>query len=340
MKPEVSERLFIEELFKQSAKKTPELDQKIKNIERLTGDASTRRYYRVFCENESYVVCLDNPSESENNFVKVQRYLKDKSLRVPGILDLDISKGYILEEDLGDVTLLQHISTIGCASEELDIYKKIIDQLLTLHRIENNEKKALEVFELKFDYEKLKFEIDFSIKYFLRKFLKNKDKDYLQQLSLDFDPICERLSSQKMVLTHRDFHSRNIMVKNEDLILIDFQDARWGIPQYDLASLLDDCYYEISSENKEKLMRYYFDNLESTIHSQGSYVEFKSLYRDMAIQRVFKAIGSFTYIYDQRKDERYLKYIGFAMEKLRVYMLEDEKYSNLRKQLFRTYYES
>ena len=60
----------------------------------------------------------------------------------------------------------------------------------------------------------------------------------------------------------------------------------------------------------------------------------------MAIQRVFKAIGSFTYIYNQRKDERYLKYIGFAMEKLRCFMMKDDKYKSLRTSLFGLYYES
>ena len=60
----------------------------------------------------------------------------------------------------------------------------------------------------------------------------------------------------------------------------------------------------------------------------------------MAIQRVFKAIGSFTYIYHTRKDERYLKYIGFAMEKIKVYLLSNPKYDKLRTLLISVYYES
>ena len=65
MKPEVSERLLIEELIIHSFKKNSVNEEKIKNIERLTGDASTRRYYRAFCEKTSYVICLDNPSDEE-----------------------------------------------------------------------------------------------------------------------------------------------------------------------------------------------------------------------------------------------------------------------------------
>jgi aminoglycoside/choline kinase family phosphotransferase len=156
----------------------------------------------------------------------------------------------------------------------------------------------------------------------------------------EFQKIHGRLIEKEMVLTHRDFHSRNIMVKNDELIIIDFQDARWGIPQYDLVSLLEDCYYELDSTVKENLKKYYYNALESVVKDQGSFEEFCSLYDDMAIQRVFKAIGSFAYIYNKRSDVRYLKYIGFAMEKLKRIMLKSPKYDILRKSIFKFYYDS
>ena len=141
-----------------------------------------------------------------------------------------------------------------------------------------------------------------------------------------------------MVITHRDFHSRNIMVQGDQFIFIDFQDARWGIPQYDLVSLLEDCYYELDDKNRETLKRYYYDNLDPAIHGQKNFQEFLCLYEDMTIQRVFKAVGSFCYIYNWRKDERYLKYIGFAMEKIRKVMMDNPKYIDLKKKLFQHYY--
>jgi aminoglycoside/choline kinase family phosphotransferase len=340
MKPEVSERLFIEELITHSINESAIKKEEITNIERLTGDASTRRYYRVFCESTNYVVCLDNPSEEKNSFVEVQSYLVDKKIRVPKIYDINLAKGYILEEDLGDVTLLQHLAEIENVGTEYNLYKSVIDELLILHTIPAQDIEQSKKFPLKFDYEKLTSEIDFSVKFFFKLFLKNENEEILKELGSHFNSICKRLSNEKMVLTHRDFHSRNIMVKDDDLVMIDFQDARWGIPQYDLASLLDDCYYQIHKDNKEKLLQYYYDNLPQEIHEQGNFENFKSFYQDMAIQRVFKAIGSFSYIYYMRKDERYLKYIGFAMEKLREIMLGDSKYKELRAILFRTYYES
>ncbi len=340
MKPEMSERLFIEDLFRQSVKDNKIEIEKIESIERLTGDASTRRYYRVFCTKISYVVCLDNPSQDDNDFVKKQNFFHREKIRVPLVLDSNPSKGYILEEDLGDQTLIQEMVNIESLSQEFDIYKKIIDELIKIHKTSPQKIEDSQLFNLKFDFTKYMEEIDFSLRYFYKKFLKIKELAPISKLNTEFEKICREISSRSMVLTHRDFHSRNIMVKNGELIIIDFQDARMGIPQYDLASLLDDCYYELNMENKEKLLLYYYDEMKDKLEDQSSFEEFKRLYDLVAIQRVFKAIGSFSYIFEHRKDERYVKYIGFAMEKIKKIMLANPDYNELRKTLFGSYYAS
>lgn len=338
MKPEVSERLFIEQLFKKSQQKIDD-KSKISNIDKLTGDASTRRYYRVFTEEDSYVVCLDNPTEKKNTFVEIQSFLKKNNVSVPDIYDKDLSLGYILEEDLGDKTLLSQLSSLDSIEEEYNVFKAVVDELIELQSISDEKVKASNKINDQFDYDKLKSEMNFSIKFFLKLLLSIKDQQILDQISNQLGPLCVRLSQEKMILTHRDFHSRNIMIKNDQYRIIDFQDARTGIAQYDLSSLLDDCYYDLNESNRENLKKYYYNKMKDKI-DQASYEVFDSLYTDMAIQRVFKAVGSFAYIYKQRGDERYLKYIGFAMEKLKKYMLKDQKYNELRKLLFGLYYES
>ena len=194
------------------------------------------------------------------------------------------------------------------------------------------------MFQLKFDIQKYMDETRFTFKYFMNLFNKNLDENLINELETLFSPIMKRLSEQKMVITHRDFHSRNIMVKDTNYIFIDFQDARWGIPQYDLVSLLEDCYYDLKEENRQELKRYYYDNLDQNIHGQKTYKVFLDLYDDMLIQRVFKAVGSFCYIYNWRKDDRYLKYIGFAMEKIRRVMMDKPRYAELKTKLFQHYY--
>lgn len=341
MKPEQAERFFIEELFNKTQEKDILKNEKLEEIDKLTGDASTRRYYRIFTTSGSYVVCLDNPftdEMSKHPFLSVQQFLHENQVRVPEIIDQNISKGYLLQEDLGNETLLVHLSGLGSLEEEFSIYRRIVDQLLELHRIPFSAVENPNLFQLKFDYQKYMDETRFTFKYFMNFFNKILDDNLIKELDALFDPIMRRLSQEKMVITHRDFHSRNIMVKDKEYIFIDFQDARWGIPQYDLVSLLEDCYYNLSEDNRGKLKRYYFDNLDRSIHGQTSYERFLELYDDMLIQRVFKAVGSFCYIYNWRKDDRYLKYIGFAMEKIRKVMMNKPRYTELKKKLFQHYY--
>lgn len=341
MKPEQAEQFFIEELFKNTQEKGVLKDERLEEVDKLTGDASTRRYYRIFTNKNSHVVCLDNPfnqSMEKHPFLSVQQFLEKNKVRVPLIIDQDLSKGYILQEDLGNETLLQHNSGLINREEEFNIYKKIVDQLLELHRIPLSSIENPNLFQLKFDHQKYMDETRFTFKYFITFFNKSQDEKLIKELESLFDPIMCRLAKEKMVITHRDFHSRNIMVKTGEFVFIDFQDARWGIPQYDLVSLLEDCYYEIDAENRQKLKHYYYDNLDVKIHGQNTYEEFESLYEDMLIQRVFKAVGSFCYIYNWRRDDRYLKYIGFAMEKIRKTMMNNPRYEQLKKKLFQYYY--
>jgi aminoglycoside/choline kinase family phosphotransferase len=343
MKLEMSEKLFIEDLFQTSLPLLPEgSGNELVSIECLTGDASTRRYYRLFMDNQtSFVACLDNPTvDGFNYFVEVQKFFSSKDIRVPHIYDVNLERGYILQEDLGDKTLLQYLAELGSVKEEYNIYKSIIDDLLKLHKIDQVELKENSLFDRAFDYEKYMDEIEFTYKFFFEKFLKVDDEKTKEDFLNFYSPVCKRLAAEKRVLTHRDFHSRNVMVKPNSFIIIDFQDARMGIPQYDLVSLLEDSYYDLMGKNKKELIKYYYEQLPAEIHGQGDFENFYNLYKDMLLQRAIKAIGSFSYIYELRKDIRYIKYIGHTLEKIRKTMMDDSRYDQLRLLLSKKYYES
>jgi aminoglycoside/choline kinase family phosphotransferase len=341
MKPEQAEQFLIEELFSQSVEAANLKDGSLEEVDRLTGDASTRRYYRLFTKDNSYVVCLDNPTNEtrpDNTFLMVQEFLSKHDVRVPIIYHHNIKRGYLLEEDLGDITLLQSLSQLESTEVELKIYTEVIDEMLKIHNLDSSIVEKTPMSKIEFDYEKLMGEIDFTVKYFIEHFFNVTDRKTLSELSAEFSEVCQRLAKENKVLTHRDFHSRNVMIKDNEKIIIDFQDARMGIPQYDLVSLLEDCYYKVNGENKVKLIKYYYENLPESVHGQKDFSHFMELYCDMLVQRVFKALGSFAYIYKTRKDERYLKYIGFGMEKLRTTFLKHKKYDKIRKKLFKIYY--
>lgn len=342
MKPGQSERILVEELFKKTISKQLLSDDVVENIEKLTGDASTRKYYRIWTTTTSYVACLDNPTVDpgeEPSFLKLQRVLHDEKVRVPLIFDKDLGTGYILEEDLGDVTYLKEIAQISNKEEEFEFYKKAIDLMATIHKVDTSKYKDEFFTKMAFDTEKLFAEMEFTKKYFLKMYLGlDVTTSGIEALYKRLYDMCYTLSNEPRVLVHRDYHSRNLMIKNGEQIVIDFQDARMGTPLYDLVSLLEDCYYQLDDSNKKRLIQYYFKTYFQSFDSSKSFEQFMYLYDLMAIQRVFKAIGSFAYIYADRKDLRYVKYIGYAFEKVRLIMLSHEDFSKERKILSSLYY--
>jgi hypothetical protein len=344
MKPLDEEKEIIERRFALAIENKKIPMDVIVEIDKLTGDASTRRYFRLNAKESSYVICLDKPSEiaiEDYPFYQVQTFLHNEGIRVPIIFEIDLQEGFLLEEDLGDVTLIKEIMLLKDKNDEFDLYKKCVDLILKVHKLNVPHDQKLQYRKLSFDFSKLMSEMEFTLDYFFGKLLKHQLNDKENTiLKTQLGNICIELSKYPMVLTHRDYHSRNIMLKNDELVLIDFQDARMGLPQYDLVSLLEDCYYSLDQENIEKLKMYYFNSLPFQQLEQADYSVFCRLYDLMTVQRVFKAVGSFAYIYNWRRDKRYIKYIGYGMEKVRKVLMMYPEFNDLRLCMNKIYYEN
>ena len=339
MKLEQSEKLFVESLFKDSVLNNSKIDFGEVNLVRLTGDASTRRYYRIWSGQGSCVVCLDDPVVGKGNdfsFCVVQSVFYENKIRVPLILDKKPERGYVLEEDLGDTTLLMRLAQSIDEQEEFCLYKDAIDNIVKIQRIDVA-KYDHDLFSLEFDVKKLMYECRFTVGNYLEKLLKLESELKLNKILTYLEEICTEIAQESMVLTHRDYHSRNIMIVDDEQVVIDFQDARKGIHQYDLVSLLEDTYYRPSDMNIINLKKYYW---ETYLKEEVNYHldHFNHLYDLVTVQRTFKAIGSFAHIFLKRKDYRYLKYIGLGMEKIKSTLFKYPKYSKLRLLLSEIYY--
>jgi aminoglycoside/choline kinase family phosphotransferase len=334
-----SEKLLVQSFFEEYlGRPIDPSDQKF-FIQRLTGDASTRRYYRIKHEKQ-YVACIDQAFIDGNNpFLVVQKIFEEHDIRVPHIYFQRADRGFILEEDLGDITFLSQIAKVEDVNVEKEFYNKAISLLIKIHKIPLENYSGTSLTQLVFDKAKLMSEVELAIQHFLIKLCGCKEDDKkIADIRIGFDAITEKLSKGPFVATHRDYHSRNLMIKNDELIVIDFQDARRGLPQYDLVSLLEDCYYSINAETRWKLVQQYYSEIGKDYFS--NYSDFEYIYDLSAIQRIFKAIGSFSYIFATRQDHRYLKYIGGAMERLRGFLVKYRDYDSLRLALTTIYYES
>ncbi|GAB4012044.1 MAG: phosphotransferase [Bdellovibrio sp.] len=334
-----SEEILVQTLLQESVK-----NKKIPNDEykifKLTGDASTRRYYRVISTNNSYVICLDKPLDpgQRSFFEQVQLVLNDSKIRVPKIFDSSPGKGYSLQEDLGADTLLSQLATIDSLDVELGWYLQLSDLMCDLAKVAPEKYKGTCIDSYCFDCEKFDWEIKFSIDNLLIKLMSfSKDDKRLPKIQSGFHKLNEELASEKMVLCHRDLHSRNIMKIKNEFVLIDFQDSRPGNHAYDVVSLFEDCYYDLNEANKAKLKNSVF-TWQKDLGLVTSRDHFEKNYSMMTLQRTFKALGSFGYIYVNRKDERYLKYIHAGIERIKKHLYALEL-TDLRKNLISILYE-
>jgi len=286
----------------------------IASIHRMAGDASTRLYHRlIFSDNATCVVMQAHDSDAITHFVEMTAVMERLGVDAPKLLG---SEGNLLAvEDCGDLSFQERLDSCG-AGERLALYRRIIDDLMDFQeRAIHVTKRREPCFSLAFDIPKLTFEIDFCREHFIENHcalpMSATARNNLSEL---WAPLIIELAAAPKTLCHRDFHSRNILVTGERLVWIDYQDARMGAPQYDLVSLLHDPYVALPVAETEILADYYYENSPST---QTDRPAFARLYDYAALQRLYKALGTFGYQTAVRGVEDYRSSIPPALKTFR-----------------------
>lgn len=287
----------------------------------LAGDASSRKYYRVSAGDDTWVLMKWEPVPDAEKypFLSIQKHLHNHEINVPKIFETDFSKGLYLLEDLGDLTLERKFWENLHQENVLPFYKVTLDQLATLHRLSLDKKNLSQctAYSVRFDTEKFKWELNYTLTYLFKTFLKQEPLNE-SALQAEFELLAKTLAEIPSVLTHRDFHSRNLMIKGNKIYFIDFQDARMGPPQYDLVSILHDSYVQLSPASQDHLLNYYLEMFPEAIKMYQSKKDFLHYFNLQMLQRCFKACGTFAAINAQRDDARYLKYLPHTLIKVRL----------------------
>ena len=213
-----TEKILVSELFNNSSKKNITIDKELVDVIKLVGDASTRRYFRIFTKDKNYIVCLSNPvanREQNENFIRTQNSLHKQNIAVPMLYDVVLEKGYFLQEDLGDLTLLKSLGNTNSSEDEYSLLNEAIEEMIKIHSTSESEANYASA-GISFDLEKLMFEVNLTTDNFVNGFLKANLTDIERSaIESSFIKICTKLSSELMVLSHRDFHCRNIMIKEK-----------------------------------------------------------------------------------------------------------------------------
>jgi aminoglycoside/choline kinase family phosphotransferase len=274
----------------------------------LSGDASTRRYFRLTPKQgpSSIVALYPDPFDAAATpFYTIGQVLIQMRLPVPKLLDHDGPLGVYEQEDLGDLTL-QHVLNQASPAQKVDLYREAIDEIALVQREAPKVPQRAVCFHTAFDIEKLSWELHYFEKHFLelhrRVDLSVEDRSKLAE---GFHSLAAQIASWPRVLCHRDYHSRNLMQHGSRLYWIDYQDARMGPATYDLASLLRDSYVTLD----EEFVKDRAEEFRQKAAPEENRETFQQRFELMSIQRNLKALGTFGYMAVVRHNPVYLPYI-------------------------------
>jgi aminoglycoside/choline kinase family phosphotransferase len=152
---------------------------------------------------------------------------------------------------------------------------------------------------------------EYYINKYMDRVLSDKTKSKLNDFYID---LVSKMMEQPFLLQHRDYHSRNIMIKDGDLFIIDLQDARLGPLAYDMASLMIDPYIDLDDDIVNDCLEHYYKGISNFIPC--SYDEFIYIYRLCFLQRGIKILGTFAYQKMKNSKDKYLPYIPVTVSKL------------------------
>ena len=298
----------------------------------LAGDASSRRYYRAHLRglnDPKSMIVMELPAGSalplsseelaifkegpkELPFLNLHRFLSSIGAKVPKLYGQWESDGLLFLEDLGDTALWNRVQGLT-ESEVIAWYQKAIDELLNLQlRGTQARDDRCIAFQQRFDAKLYLWEFEHFIEWGLVKRPGAKvEAAAVEQLRKAFGEISARLDRQPAYLNHRDYHSWNLMIHDETVRVIDFQDALLAPAQYDLASLLNDRITDrvIKPEIEAQLVRYFFERKCELEKRRANLLEFQEIYRLSAIQRDLKVVGRFYYLDIVKGKPAYMKFV-------------------------------
>lgn len=295
----------------------------VKNIVKLHGHASYRTYYRAFLEDGRTLILMQLPegkasvSEEITNFktihkdlpyINVSKFLRNCGVNVAEIYHYSDKYRLMILEDLGDGLMSKVVEDAGDDVRRI-WYKRAIDLLVFIQqKTQNADKSECVALQRSFDEELLNWEFDHFLEYGVEERLGIKVPDKDREVFIDLTrKISKNICGLPYGFTHRDYQSRNILLIDSTLYLIDFQDALLGPAAYDLVSLLRDSYVQLSPSLVDEFIRFYCEKRAS------EYGSFRREFDLVTCQRKLKDAGRFVFIDRVKKNPDFLKYIPLSL---------------------------
>jgi len=293
----------------------------------LKKGGSDRSFFRVSLQHETSFVFMHYGDEVAENphWVGINKFMASLDINVPRIITQDISKHFILIEDLGDVDLWS--LRFEPWKERRDCYFQALTQIYRLHSFDLKSLPADVQLSESYGPRLYKWEHDYFLENLVWEACKIKlSSSDTTKLSKELDGLSERLQKIEPCLIHRDFQSQNIMIKNGRPVLIDFQGMRKGCLFYDLGSLICDPYVTFNDEERNELLDFYYE-LMNPAYSRD---EFVNNFWEASAQRLMQALGAYGFLGLKKNKPAFLKHIKNGLTNLIIAVNQTPKFARLK----------
>lgn len=277
---------------------------------------SGRCFYRVSDGDspQSWIAMVYSNDRPDNaRFASITDFLINHRVAVPAILGRREEEGYLLVQDLGNIDLGEF------EGEDWEMvlrprYESALETVFALHEIsEATSPPDLPQLEFCFDADLYQWEQD----YFFNHYASHFESEGM--LALRTHPallnLRDWLSSLPRFLVHRDFQSTNVMFLEDQCYLIDYQGMRFGLPEYDVASLVFDPYVGLDSEQQSELITHYYRLKQRAGHDE-SFDSFVEKLDGCALQRLMQALGAYGFLGLTKGKREFLQHIAPARLRL------------------------
>ncbi|WOT04538.1 aminoglycoside phosphotransferase family protein [Shewanella youngdeokensis] len=278
----------------------------------ISGDASFRRYYRVVVDSASYIV-VDSPPKLVPimPFIEIAERYAQAGVAVPRVIGRDEELGFMLLSDLGDVQLLSVLKPDNLQQ----YYQQALAVLNDIAKVTATANSPLPLYDDEFVLRELNIFTEWLAVHHL-----GLTVDEVQaQTEAVFALLTDNVRQQPKVGMHRDYHSRNIMLQDGELKIIDFQDAVIGPVTYDAVSLLRDCYIRWPEESVNALMQVHYNQaLDAKLLSANTaFSQYQRWFDLMGLQRHIKAAGIFARLNYRDNKPAYMADIPLTLDYVR-----------------------
>ncbi|MXR70567.1 phosphotransferase [Shewanella sp. JBTF-M18] len=276
----------------------------------ISGDASFRRYYRVKCSNQTFIA-MDSPPDlvPVAPFIALANAYCDHGILAPEVKAADMAQGFLLLSDLGDTQLLEVLTLDNVGHH----YGKALGLLDEIQTITSSAGQPLPDYDDAFVLRELNIFVEWLLEHHLQLSLDSQTRQMIYDC---FGLLIDNVAQQPKVGMHRDYHSRNLMLCDGKLAVIDFQDAVLGPITYDAVSLLRDCYVRWPNAVVEPLLELHYKQARALgrIGNKVDLAQYRRWFDLMGMQRHLKAAGIFCRLNYRDGKPGYLKDIPLTLD--------------------------